>query len=453
MPKTRRLRDTQEKTCPHLPSACHSLSLSQCSKSAPGYNKLFTCVATGLSSLRPSLHHRCPSIHHLTSELSKRAGHGLPRTAMVSSLVLLWLLAIFFTYDFRFSSTPLTKQVPSMLPDSLVYSLGKYDAYANPRAKPRRADFPLLEAHLCLNWTFINEPVWKWRTANENTHRRLAWCMIDPSGRQCEGHWNKVIFMASGWMKGGIFENWKGSEGVWGRSMVSKGEGSDVARGSRPNSTTLCHQGYSLLFAEDSGSPMFEVASIYRVVPEFIFGVFLKDIQNCYYQATCVKTLSNPTGIPVWKIFHLKYFPGNPGWGFESLTPAFKITAKIPLAWPDNSEGDTDLGFSLEEECKHHPYVPQAEHQQRVYIYGKDKEYFAPDRSLWPMEFFSRARDEIGVDFVAGFSNHSEGRRFAGLPIDAVQSLGFQTPAVFMENVALSKLMLGLGGPKSSPSP
>jgi hypothetical protein len=107
---------------------------------------------------------------------------GFPQTAVTSSVVALWLLAIFFAYDFGFSSTPLTTQAPSLLPDSLVYSLGKYDAYANPRAKPRLADFPLLEAHIALNWTFVDKPAWKWRTANEDTYRRLAcWTRLDAS--------------------------------------------------------------------------------------------------------------------------------------------------------------------------------------------------------------------------------------------------------------------------------
>lgn len=147
---------------------------------------------------------------------------GLSRTAIVASLVVLWLLAIFFVYDFGFSSAPLTTQVPSLLPDNLIYSLGKYDAYENPRAKPRLADFPVLEAHIALNWTFIDRPDNKWRTSNENTYRRLVSCMLDPSGRQCHGQWNKVIFMASGWMEHGILQNWKGGEGVWAKSTVSR---------------------------------------------------------------------------------------------------------------------------------------------------------------------------------------------------------------------------------------
>jgi hypothetical protein len=162
----------------------------------------------------------------------------------------------------------------------------------------------------------------------------------------------------------------------------------------------LARHGYSFLFAEESEDNMIEVVEIYRVVPELIIGVFIKDLRCCYYQAICSKTVTNPTGIPVWKIFHLEYFPNVPGWDFETLAPAFQITAQVPLAWPNNSAGETYLGFSLDEECRHRRYLPQEARQHRIYIYGKKKEYFSPDRSLWPTEFFSRAKEEVGVDFV-----------------------------------------------------
>jgi hypothetical protein len=106
---------------------------------------------------------------------------GFPQTAVTSSVVALWLLAIFFAYDFGFSSTPLTTQAPSLLPDSLVYSLGKYDAYANPRAKPRLADFPLLEAHIALNWTSPLGSGGQPTRTRTDVSPRACWTRLDAS--------------------------------------------------------------------------------------------------------------------------------------------------------------------------------------------------------------------------------------------------------------------------------
>lgn len=184
----------------------------------------------------------------------------------------------------------------------------------------------------------------------------------------------------------------------------------------------LARHGYSFLFAEESEDNMIEVVEIYRVVPELIIGVFIKDLRCCYYQAICSKTVTNPTGIPVWKIFHLEYFPNVPGWDFETLAPAFQITAQVPLAWPNNSAGETYLGFSLDEECRHRRYLPQEARQHRIYIYGKKKEYFSPDRSLWPTEFFSRAKEEVGVDFVRALKSSG-----AALPARRSARLGLVT--------------------------
>lgn len=126
---------------------------------------------------------------------------------------------------------------------------------------------------------------------------------------------------------------------------------------------------------------------------------------------------------------------------------------------------NTYLGYSVEDSCMKQPFIPHTERPRgRVYAMAKSMSYFAaqPDRA-WPVTFFSNARKKIqtpgGVSFVLGAHNDTDFAKEYGLSIPdmpsdgSVENLGLMDTETFMEEVARSRVLLGVGRPAISPTP
>lgn len=98
--------------------------------------------------------------------------------------------------------------------------------------------------------------------------------------------------------------------------------------------------------------------------------------------------------------------------------------------------------------------VPFERRPNRVYILAKTARYFKD--SWFPLDFFERAYKELepefpGLEFVGGWKTAGPDA-YDKVP-KFFKNLGPMTPDAFDEQLKLAKVLVGIGNPKTSPTP
>ncbi|TXT13321.1 hypothetical protein VHUM_00688 [Vanrija humicola] len=168
----------------------------------------------------------------------------------------------------------------------------------------------------------------------------------------------------------------------------------------------------------------------------------------------CIQSEKYPLGIPYWKVFLWHFWEGSDHalggrWvmGPEDYSKIYRDDPKAPTHY---------LGYSIESRCRKQQHF--AERKHRGLAFGKSDDYFNKDQNVF-WEVMAKVRDMIRPDGQYEFDilalsgdELGEGvRKETQTP--NIWTLGHQTRAGFERFLGQSKVMIGIGPPKLSPSP
>ncbi|EDR04570.1 uncharacterized protein LACBIDRAFT_304375 [Laccaria bicolor S238N-H82] len=181
---------------------------------------------------------------------------------------------------------------------SLTINFKKNSARPTASIERYRESPPSLEAH------FVPPDLERqdYREWNARTLRDLHSCIALDN---CGPNQRKVALLAAHWFQQAVVEGFKGGNGIWGISVYKN----------------LRRLGYTTLFATSFGRTRYyvfqdhslmslaeEALFQYRMFPDLVKVVIRNMAGECHKDPQCVKSPSNPTGIPAWKIFDFEFF-------------------------------------------------------------------------------------------------------------------------------------------------
>ena len=182
----------------------------------------------------------------------------------------------------------------------------------------------------------------------------------------------------------------------------------------------------------------------YKMFPDLVKLIIMdsKDSFDCYGDRHhCVASESNPTGIPPWKVLSFGFWTG-------SHNP---LGLKWTLSPEDYSTGglsnSTYLGYSIEESCRQHPFIPHHERENQAWILAKYLHYFTPQfNAAWSQADFDAVAAATGIKFVMGsfVSDHPEAKPV--LP-STYTNYGRIDQPTFIEHLSKSRVLIGMGNP------
>jgi len=134
----------------------------------------------------------------------------------------------------------------------------------------------------------------------------------------------------------------------------------------------LTNMGYTIIYTPE---PSLIHAVFYKLFPDLVKLVLMdsKDTFGCYRNVhNCAVSKSNPTGIPPWKVFSFHFWSGsdNPLGLKWTLLPENYTAEGLPKS--------TYLGYSIEESCRQHRFIPHHEQEDQVWFLAKYLHYFTP---------------------------------------------------------------------------
>ncbi|KAF8882177.1 hypothetical protein CPB84DRAFT_1791109 [Gymnopilus junonius] len=276
---------------------------------------------------------------------------------------------------------------------------------------------------------------------NAQTLRELHACMAISN---CGPNQKKVALLAAHWFEEATVRGWRGGEGIWGLS-VYKG---------------LRDLGYTTFFANSFE----EALQQYRMFPDLVKVVIRNKAGECHSDAKCVKGPRNPSGIPAWKIFDFEFFASYGGHFQASLLKGKWILSANPDPRFVNEEDSPIqyIGYSVEEDCHTGPVIRLSDRANQVWMLMKQLTYVYNDKFAWNRSYFSLVSKELDINFVGGWqiNQHYQWEPdVKGQMSDIedrehrVTNLGRLNSSQFAQNVAISKVMVGVGSPWWSPSP
>ncbi len=173
-------------------------------------------------------------------------------------------------------------------------------------------------------------------------------------------------------------------------------------------------------------------------------------IANCHASATCLKSPTNPHGIPLWRLLAFHYWD----------TPAHPLGAAWTLS-PSPHAGHRFVSYTIEAACQAHPFVPHGARPdpQQVYLFGKQSSYFSPKSTVpcpWTIAFFARLAGAFRrpVRVVLGATNDDAAAdALLAQHTNTLHNLGKMLPDAFLAALAQSAVFVGVGRPAISPSP
>lgn len=208
---------------------------------------------------------------------------------------------------------------------------------------------------------------------------------------------------------------------------------------------SLSSLGYTYLYAESDERAL----QLYQLFPSVVRAVLMEpdSVNNCFRDGNhCIKSDINPEGFPIWLLFSFYFW----------RDPAHPLGAKWVLS-PEDYAGqgissNTFLGYSVEPGCLEQPFIPHSERPHQAYAMAKRRSYFSdqPYRA-WPLDFYDAAANATGIRIVVGTEDDSEwaaerGWKVPGLP-SSIDDKGVMTQDKFMNEVAHSRVLIGVGSP------
>lgn len=159
----------------------------------------------------------------------------------------------------------------------------------------------------------------------------------------------------------------------------------------------------------------------------------------------CAQTSEFPQGIPLWKMFGLHFWENTDE---HPLGAQWTLSPEPYATFPSTRQAEHNmyLGYSVEAYCG--DVVPVEERDHRAYILAKEKGYFEPPQFAFSDHVFADLKRDLGVDFVAGI-----GKKGSALPDAGVTNLGFMSVPDFRTALGRSKVLVGVGRPRLSPTP
>ncbi|PPQ89273.1 hypothetical protein CVT25_001357 [Psilocybe cyanescens] len=259
---------------------------------------------------------------------------------------------------------------------------------------------------------------------NAQSLRELHSCI---ALRNCGRNQQKIALLASHWFTWGVFNEWRGGEGV-------------------------C-------------SPREEAVDQYRQFPDLVKVVIRHWAGQCHSNPKCVKDPSNSLGIPAWKIFDLEFFPIFDKHEHGSLMGGKWVLSANPHHLLNDEDSPVQyIGYSIQDECRQTPPTPLASRSNQAWLLMKQIKYVYDNRFAWDRSFFSRASHELSIKLIGAWALDQHYGAWDpakdGEMKDiedrerGVYNLGEKLNATgFMDQVGMSKVMIGVGNPYWSPSP
>lgn len=288
------------------------------------------------------------------------------------------------------------------------------------------------------------------RHENYDALDRLATCL--ESGTCGPGE-RKVILLAS-YHFGLSEDGGTGGEDVWARSTM----------------TSFRALNYTMLMTWGHMDALFIYQSIPELIPVVLWeeGEFVhcaarnatnySELENLENNAkgswqtgkkACMQTEDYPQGIPWWKSFLFLFWDSDP----NPLGQRWTVSPEDYDHMSISLKNHTYLGYSIERKCHAIPFHTRREH--RALILAKDARYFVDNafaghlkeaaRTL-PHEATRHGDKEFELLCTAGDKAGEE------MPEPGITSIGRQDQADWSDMLAMSKVLLGIGMPRISPS-
>ncbi|KAJ8690374.1 hypothetical protein PTI98_011802 [Pleurotus ostreatus] len=261
-----------------------------------------------------------------------------------------------------------------------------------------------------------------WQNENNKAMNALMSCMVE---RTCKENQTSIILLSSEHFSHSIAGHVSG-EDIWAISVL----------------IALQEMGYTTIYAPKND----ELARTYRRFPDLVKAVILEgaDSKRCFDDPKCIKTPGHPLGVPVWKMFSFHFWTGadRSTWKSWTLSPE-----NYPILAPGNSKENFYLGYSIERTCVKKPFIPGDERPMQAYILAKQLSYFTDKNYMWKGVSLV---PPFPLDLVAGMRNDTKGP--STIP-DGINNLGQLNQQNFYEQLSKSRVLIGIGSPRLSPSP
>ncbi|CED84680.1 hypothetical protein [Phaffia rhodozyma] len=281
-----------------------------------------------------------------------------------------------------------------------------------------------------------NDQFKPWKARNAQTFISLHKCVMDPE-RLCENtSKGKVVILEADyfrWSLGG------GNDGehIWASSVL----------------TAFDSLGYTVLISESAEETNEWYSGLSGAVTTVIKT--RDEVDKCVEDSrwgskgSCLEGPDNTRGIPIWKIFSMYFFP----------TPAHPLGSAWTLSpepYHYHSQINTEaryLGYSIEKVCLKEPVVPWEKRDDRAYMFAKFDSYLTNSEATWSTSSFPTIQRLVNVTFVGGFMRQHGNRADSPPQIEGITNLGLLDREDFIQEMAKSKVLVGVGNPIISPTP
>jgi hypothetical protein len=123
---------------------------------------------------------------------------------------------------------------------------------------------------------------------------------------------------------------------------------------------------------------------------------------------------------------------------------------------PHWTNGNRFISYSIEPACLDQTLVPTAERAtNRTYLFAKTRDYLEPNHNdtAWTLHDLGGVIDRLGLDMIAGIRDEDDEASRDHLKSLGIDNKGRLDANSFREYVSSSRLFIGVGRPRISPSP